>query len=172
LRPEARPDFGAIYDRHFRDVYAYVAYRLGGRTAAVEDLVEEVFLAALKGLPRFRPERPVLTWLRAIARNKVADHFRSAGRSHAPLPDGDPEADAQLASPARERAARVSAAMQALPPHYVALLEEKYLDGLSVRQMAGRRGVNPKAVESALARARGAFRDALQRQEARVEAGQ
>jgi len=172
LRPEAALEFGAIYDRHFRDVYAYVAYRLGGRQAAVEDVVEEVFLAALKALPGFRPDRPVLAWLRAIARNKVADHFRAQERAHAPLPDGQVAADAPATSPAQERAARVSAAMRALPAHYVDLLEEKYLDGLSVRQMAARRGVNPKAVESALSRARGAFREALQRQEARAEAGE
>jgi len=172
LRPEAASEFGAIYDRYFRDVYAYVAYRLGGRTAAVEDVVEEVFLAALKGLPGFRPERPVLTWLRTIARNKVADHFRAAERAHAPLPDVHGLADVLPASPAQERAARVSAAMQAMPAHYVALLEEKYLDGLSVRQMAAQRRVNPKAVESALSRARNAFREALQRQEARTEGGE
>ena len=113
MRPEAASEVGAIYDRHFRDVYAYVAYRLGGRTAAVEDVVEEVFLAALKGLPGFRPERPVLPWLRAIARNKVADHFRARERAHSPLPDGQAAADALPTSPAQERAARVAAAKRA-----------------------------------------------------------
>jgi DNA-directed RNA polymerase specialized sigma24 family protein len=50
-----------------------------------------------------------------------------------------------------------------LPQDYANLLEEKYLDGLSVRQIAQRRGVGEKSVESALSRAREAFREKYER---------
>ena len=49
--------------------------------------------------------------------------------------------------------------MQAVPEHYTELLEEKYMDGLSVREMAERRRTSEKAIESALTRARAKFRE-------------
>ncbi len=53
--------------------------------------------------------------------------------------------------------------MRRLPDGYADLLEEKYLDGLSIRTMARRRGQSEKAVESTLTRARAAFREIYHR---------
>ncbi len=153
-------DAHSLYDQHFDDIYAYVAYRLGGHREAVRDIVQEVFLAALRRLEEFRPDRPALVWLRAIARRKVADHFRRSGRRRVGQL-GDPIArDPGESSQAEERALRVSAAMDRLPDRYAELLEAKYLDSLSVKQIAEHQGETEKAIESALHRARDAFRDA------------
>lgn len=46
----------------------------------VDDLAQEVFLAALRGLPGFRRGDDFGAWLRGIARNKLLNHFRSAAR--------------------------------------------------------------------------------------------
>jgi RNA polymerase sigma-70 factor (ECF subfamily) len=46
----------------------------------VDDLAQEVFLAALRGLPGFRRDEDFGAWLRGIARNKLLNHFRSAAR--------------------------------------------------------------------------------------------
>ena len=153
-------DLHTVYDRHFDDLYAYVAYRLGGHGEAAGDIVQEVFLAALRRLGEFRPDRPVLVWLRSIARRKVADHFRNIGRR--PVGElGDPIAcDPGESSEAGERALQVSLAMRRLPERYAELLEEKYVDGLSVKQIAEQHGATEKAIESALYRARDALRDA------------
>jgi RNA polymerase sigma-70 factor (ECF subfamily) len=48
--------------------------------ATADDLTQEVYLRAIKGLPRFRGEASPLTWLLAIARRTVADHIRSQQR--------------------------------------------------------------------------------------------
>jgi RNA polymerase sigma-70 factor (ECF subfamily) len=56
----------------------------------------------------------------------------------------------------------IQAALDALPDRYGDVLEWKYVDGLSVKQIAQRLGVGPKAAESLLSRARGAFRETLQ----------
>ena len=53
---------------------------------------------------------------------------------------------------------KISQVMQALPEAYAELLQEKYLDGATVRAMAESREQSEEAVESALARSREAFR--------------
>ena len=58
-------------DRLFR----YALLRTGKREIA-EDLVQETFLAAVNGLDRYRGDAAPMTWLSAILRRKVANHFR------------------------------------------------------------------------------------------------
>ena len=53
----------------------------------------------------------------------------------------------------------LSVVMRSVPPECAELLEEKYLDGLSVRDMARRHGKTEKAIESALTRARAMVRE-------------
>ncbi|MFH1267502.1 MAG: sigma factor-like helix-turn-helix DNA-binding protein, partial [Planctomycetota bacterium] len=67
------------------------------------------------------------------------------------------------------RPSMLGQAMRTLPQEYVDLLEEKYLDGLSVRQMAQKRARTEKAIESALSRARQMLTEAFLRLEARQE---
>ena len=54
MRIKGRPDFEDIFDQHFQDVYSYVAYRLAPDREVARDLTQEVFLAALEALPKFR----------------------------------------------------------------------------------------------------------------------
>jgi RNA polymerase sigma factor (sigma-70 family) len=72
--------FEHIYDDHVWRVYGFFAYRLNSRLDA-EDLTQQTFERALGAWPRFDPERAAPgTWLIAIARNLLIDHFRR-GRS-------------------------------------------------------------------------------------------
>jgi RNA polymerase sigma-70 factor (ECF subfamily) len=67
--------FTAVYDLYFRDVYRYVAGRLGEEMA--DDIAAETFLKAFAQRDRFQPERGSLRpWLFGIATNLVADHRR------------------------------------------------------------------------------------------------
>jgi RNA polymerase sigma-70 factor, ECF subfamily len=162
-------DGEALLDRHFEQVYAYVAYRVAPDAEAARDITQDVFLAACRSADSLQNEAAALGWLRAIARSRVADHFRSAARRGETL--APPEALAEL--PAAEsgaaydepqvRAMQVSHVMRALPDDYGDVLEEKYLEGRSVRDMAARRGQSEKAVESMLTRAREAFRETWRR---------
>ena len=157
--PKRNPsDFAATFDRHFDDVYGYVAYRLVPDLDAAAEVTQEVFLAALKGWAAYRGNGPPLNWLRAIARRKVADHFRSRPSQGRQVNVDVLATPADDAGPA-ERALLVSQVMRSLPGDYAELLEEKYLEGLSVREIAQRRKATEKAVESALSRARLAFRE-------------
>ena len=65
-----------MYDEHVWRVYGFCAYRLGDRDTA-EDLTQATFERALRAWSRFDPRRAsVSTWLLAIARNLLIDHYR------------------------------------------------------------------------------------------------
>jgi RNA polymerase sigma-70 factor (ECF subfamily) len=69
--------FGALYDHYVDLVYRYVYYRVGGH-ALTEDLTSETFLRALRRMPSFNWQgKDFGAWLVTIARNLVADHFKS-----------------------------------------------------------------------------------------------
>ena len=73
----ARQDFAAAYDEHVWDVYGYLGYRVRTREEA-EDLTQATFERALRAWARFDPGRAsARTWLLAIARNVLIDHYRS-----------------------------------------------------------------------------------------------
>src|SRR5436853_5170172 len=57
-------------------VYSYVRRRVMPRPEAVEDLVQETFLAAWQNLEKFRGEAGLRSWLLGIARHKVEDYYR------------------------------------------------------------------------------------------------
>jgi RNA polymerase sigma-70 factor, ECF subfamily len=69
--------FGQLYDRYVDLVYRYVYYRVGTTTLA-EDLVSETFLRALRRITSFTWQgRDFAAWLITIARNLIADHYKS-----------------------------------------------------------------------------------------------
>jgi RNA polymerase sigma-70 factor (ECF subfamily) len=58
-------------------VYGYVRRRLFPRADLVEDLVQDVFLAAWQSLDKFRGDSSLRSWVLGIARHKVEDHYRT-----------------------------------------------------------------------------------------------
>jgi RNA polymerase sigma-70 factor (ECF subfamily) len=76
---EAAPSIHALFTRHFDDVYRMVAHLLGPGAAAadVEDVTQQVFVAAHKALPRYRGEGRPTTWLYGIATRVVLNNLRS-----------------------------------------------------------------------------------------------
>src|SRR5436190_16321479 len=67
--------FGQLYDRHVSAVYRYVYYRVRD-DAEAEDLTSDVFMKALRAIPRYEPRQAFLAWLYRIARNAVIDRSR------------------------------------------------------------------------------------------------
>lgn len=80
--------FGLIYDRYFDTVFRFIYFRVGNRQLA-EDLTSETFLRALRRIGSFSWQgRDLGAWLVTIARNLVADHFKS-GRYRLEVTTGD-----------------------------------------------------------------------------------
>ena len=68
--------FAQLYDASMERVYRYVFFRVSDRQTA-EDLTSQVFLKAWEKLESYHPKGPFLSWLYAIARNTVIDHYRT-----------------------------------------------------------------------------------------------
>jgi RNA polymerase sigma-70 factor (ECF subfamily) len=70
--------FGALYDRYVDVVYRYIYYRVSNQ-ATTEDMVSETFLRALRRITSFTWQgRDFGAWLVTIARNLIADHYKSS----------------------------------------------------------------------------------------------
>lgn len=147
------------YDESYPRLYAYVLWRSGGLRDHADELVQEVWLTAVRRLASFDPRAGSFAgWLRGIAAGLARNHFRRRRRRwFLPAPEPAAPADAPLIE--RERAERVARTLAGLPEAYEAVLRAKYLDGLDVAAIAASRGVSAKSVESMLSRAREAFRN-------------
>jgi RNA polymerase sigma-70 factor (ECF subfamily) len=153
------------YDAHYADLAAYVRWRCGGLADLAEDVIQETWLTAVRRLRSFDATRGTFfRWLCGIAsnaaRNAVRGRRRLQKRSR-PLDGVNPSA-AEPDPTAAETAERTATALAALPDHYEAVLRAKYLDRLTVEQIAAADGSSEKGIESLLSRARQAFREAYE----------
>jgi RNA polymerase sigma-70 factor (ECF subfamily) len=160
VRDESR--FRDWYDATLPRVYRYLAARCGGDDALAEELTQQTFVQAIRHRDRFDGRSDVVTWMCAIGRNKLVDHYRRHGRDvrrHERLIAGHVEAPDAPWRAAETRDA-VETAMAQLPSDQRLALLFRYLDGLSVREVARAIGRSEKATESLLARGREGFRRA------------
>jgi RNA polymerase sigma-70 factor, ECF subfamily len=154
-----------LVSRYADAIYRYVYSRLVPRTDRIDDLVQEVFLAAWENLSEYRGASSLESWLVGIARHKVEDYYRARLREPEPLeeteqkpsfltrsPDFDDVLDSELV---RKKTWQVLAR---LPEKYRVVLLWRYWDKCSAREMAARTGKTEKAIERLLARARQEFR--------------
>lgn len=154
----ASAQFLELYERTFREVYSYVASRVGDRGAA-EDVTQEAFVAAASHVARGGSID--VAWLKTVARNKLIDHWRARAREDrklalaysartSPTADETSPVDADL----------VTKVLADLNPNYRAALVLRHLDGLSVPEVAALISRSIEATEQVLSRARAAFRSA------------
>ena len=168
--------FRELFDRFFPRLYRFALARTGGDRETASDVVQQTFCNAIERLDSYRGEAALYTWFCQICRNVLNDHFRKRGRSaqRVVLLEDQPNARAileSLSAPVgdqpetgvwRQQLHRiVEATLDSLPGRYGEILEWKYIDGLSVVEIAGKLDVGAKAAESLLTRAREAFRDAI-----------
>lgn len=168
--------FQDLFDRFFPRLYRFALARLGGDAETAREVVQQTFCNAIEHLDRYRGEAALYTWFCQICRNVVADHFRRRGQGAARLAlvEDQPNVRAileALTAPASDEPETgawqaqvrriVEAALDALPGRHAEVLEWKYVDGLSVREIAVRLNVGDKAAESLLTRARDSFREAI-----------
>lgn len=144
-----------LYDDALPTVYGYLVRRCDS-AATAEDLTADTFVAAVTATERGSDVN--LPWLIGTARHKLVDHWRRTGRQrdvleelweHAAAPDdcNDPVDTLHV----RDVLAR-------LTPHHRAALVLRYMDGLSVPEVAGLLDRSVHATESLLVRAKAAYR--------------
>jgi RNA polymerase sigma-70 factor (ECF subfamily) len=158
----------AWYAQQFDQLAGYARWRCGGLADLADDVIQETWLTAVRRLRTFDPEKGLFAaWLRGIAANAARNCLRARCRERKrsrPLTSSDDVPTPGHDPAAVEKAERVALALSALPDQYEAVLRAKYLEQLSVEQIASRCNTSPKAVESLLTRARQAFRGAYETQ--------
>lgn len=174
MRPVApfakTPDaFDKLYRDHVDLVYRY-AYRLCGDMESTNDLVQETFLNAFRGMNAFRGDARVSTWLYTIA-SRAAMRLRRK-RKGAPqrelsleefIPTSDGEFRLQIpiegltpeqALENKELREALDQAINKLPKKYRIALVLRDMEGLSAKEVSEIMGLSERAVKSRLHRAR------------------
>ena len=162
--------FGLLYDRHVDAVYRYVYYRVRD-DAEAEDLTSDVFMRALKAMPRYEPRQAFLAWLYRIARNAVIDKMRRGNRQVSfedalehPRPEHIVEPDTELV--ARFEGDALRKALKKLTPLQQEVLVLRFLEGYDTNEIARIVGKREGTVRGIQFRAIGALRQMIPSREA------
>ncbi len=149
--------FGLIYDRYVDTVFRFIYFRVGNRQLA-EDLTSDTFLRALKRIGSFTWQgRDLGAWLVTIARNLVADHFKS-GRYRLEVTTGDvldadredrgPEGSPEAAVVDHITNVALLGAVKRLNPEQQECIVLRFLQGFSVAETARAMGKNEGAIKA------------------------
>lgn len=169
--------FEAFFNAYFARVYRFALPRLNGDVEAAQEVVLAALTKAMRNLSDFRGDSALFTWICQICRHEVVDHIRARKRSrHVVLIDDQPdlrqaiesieapeEYDLMKSYGRAETGRLVRVVLDRLPTAYGDALEWKYIEGESVELIGERLGIGTTAAQSLLARARVAFREALEK---------
>jgi RNA polymerase sigma-70 factor (ECF subfamily) len=135
--------FELLFDRHAGAAFS-LAYRMCGRRATAEDIVQEAFLSLWRSSARYQPARgSVRSWVLSVVRNRAIDAFRREGIMQSRL-----AADEHLAERVealerteaeverRDDASRVRSALEGLPAEQRQVIELAYFSGFTHTQIA------------------------------------
>ena len=149
-----QPDFEQLVALHEPRVRRLAARLLGWRDAQdVEDVVQDVFLAALQKLDSFRGDASLTTWLTTVTLNRCRTHRRRRLLKLKWFTRRDPE-PSDAAAMQDETSARVRDAVQALSPRDREVIVLFHLEEQPVAEITKLLGAKPNAIEVRLHRAR------------------
>ncbi|GAB4542034.1 MAG: sigma-70 family RNA polymerase sigma factor [Anaerolineales bacterium] len=154
--------FDELYFRHLPHVYKRVRYVVP--ETDVEDVTQEVFIAALRSLDSFRGEAQFSTWLRTLTNHKVAEFYRKRTRKREPqteaLSNVSGRATGETSGALEERIV-LQNALQSLPDRYREVILMRLAEDLQFNEIAEATHQNLEAVKSLFRRALTALRDNL-----------
>jgi RNA polymerase sigma-70 factor (ECF subfamily) len=166
--------FDQFFDDNFARLYRFAMARLSDDPDGAREVVQMAMTRAVQKIHTYRAESAMFTWLCAICRNEISDWLARQGRyrDHIVLIEDFPEVRAVVDSfqaPAADSPERhyqrvealrlIQVALDRLPPKYGNVLEWKYVEGHSVKEIAARLDIGTEATQSLLARAKRAFAD-------------
>jgi len=156
-----RAAFGRLYDRYARMVHGILLARVPPRE--VDDLVQEVFLLALRQLHSLRDISRFGAWLGTITRNRANDYFRkSIPDEQVTEPVSEDQADSRTAKDASEQqAAVILAVVRGLPEPYREPLILRLVEGMTGPEIAARTGLTHGSVRVNLCRGMQLLREKL-----------
>ena len=166
--------FDRFFEENFARLYRFALTRLSDDPEGAREVVQITLSRAVRKLHTYRAEAAMFTWLCAICRNEISDWLTRQGRyrEHIVLVEDLPEIQAAIDSiqaPRQDSPERhyqrvealrlIQVALDRLPPKYGNVLEWKYIEGHSVKEIAARLQIGTEATQSLLARAKRAFAD-------------
>lgn len=167
-----RESFAELVRLHQRPVRAYLG-RLLGDWHLADDLAQDVFLDAFRGLEAYRQSGTLLAWLLGMARNKALSQLRAAARRRQ---QGSPdlesvladvrwrraEADSISADEEQQRQESLRLCLGGLSPKSRQLVESHYFQGRTAEAIAAEDARSGGAVRMALLRIRESLRECIE----------
>ena len=169
--------FNRFFDIYAARVYQFALPRLGGDVEAAEEVAQSTLVKAMRSLRAFRGEAALFSWLCQICRHQAIDYLRRNRRhtNHVVRIDDNAQLRAALVAihaPASDEPLHccgssetrrlVQSVLGRLPSRYAEVLHWKYIEERSVAEIGETMGIGHSAAESILARARTAFRRAME----------
>ena len=156
-----RSAFGLLYDRYARMVHGILLCRVPPRE--VDDLVQEVFLLALRKLDSLRDLSRFGAWLSTITRNRANDYYRKASPvDRATEPEAEEQAESRTNDHvAEQEAAMTLAVLRTLPDTYREPLMLRLVEGMTGPEIAARMGLTHGSVRVNLHRGMQMLREKL-----------
>lgn len=165
-----RRAFEEFAEAYIPALHRFASFRLNHDRELTREIAQTTLVKAIEKITSYRGEASLMTWLCACCKTEIAAHFRRS-RSRPTEVEWTEERVAEATplnrtppdGPERsvlrgESVELVHVALDRLPPRYAQVLEWKYLDNLSVKEIADRIELKTKAAESLLTRARNSFR--------------
>ena len=155
--------FQELVERYKDLVFALIARTVQDRSRA-EDLAQDVFLRIHRGLPYFRGEARLSTWIYRIVANVCAQP-QSAGAAPISLDDGTTRVTPAVVDRRfndLELRDRLEKAIARLPPHYRLVVAAHYLDGMRYEDLADALKLPLGTVKTQLHRAKQQLRRLLE----------
>lgn len=168
----AQDAFDEFFNSYFPRLYRFTLNRVGTNDDLIGEIVQRTLCRAIEKIDSYRGEASLFTWLCRLCRNEISDHFRRHSREAArtvdfddtemrtileSLDEGDTEPDARVQR--QQVVLLIQTILDHLPARQGNVLEWKYIQGLTVDEIAARLQVTHAAAQSLLARARQSFRD-------------
>lgn len=154
--------FDLLYSRHLPKVYKRVRYIVPEND--VEDVTQEIFIAALNSISSFRGEAKFSTWLRTLTNYKVAEFYRKRTRKQepplSPLSDASAHTTGSTSKIMEERV-YLQGALQSLPDNYREIILLRFAEDLQFNEIAELTSQNLEATKSLFRRAIAALRNHL-----------
>lgn len=160
IASSARGDWRELEDR----LRPFVARRVG--ESDVDDVVQEIFVRMLRGLPGLRDDQRFGPWVYQIARSAIADQHRDRARhpvsGEQPPEQVAPDADESDGVVERALAGVVAGFVARLPSPYREALTLTELEGMTQREAAAQLGISVSGMKSRVQRGRRLLRGALE----------
>ena len=144
--------FDALYELHFERVYGFIAGRVSDRATA-EDLTSDVFYKALANLKSYEWRGvPFIAWLLRMATNAIIDRSQRVSRER-PMTDDPPDPGVKPDMRVIEHRARLFQLVKGLPETQRRVVQERFADQRSIREIAERLGKSEGAIKQLQLRA-------------------